>query len=1147
MTSVTSDGRKKHWKRRPGVAGVLAIVILFAMVFTTGVSYLLFINSSNQSVNQANAARQNSLLQASQEKVLSMVSVSSGKLVLSVNNTGGVPLTINSFYIVNNTGKVITPPGIKALSPPVTLQVGQSTGGLPTGNIQTGYSYTGTQVTVEMVTARGNTFGAPFPPIGPTITAGTALVVKMAASPPETLSCSNCITLNVTVYNYALSQVTNVQLSPAPPSWSATGSATITGGSCVNPSSTTIQAYPGSGNAHKISFICTFGASTGVSGGYATFSGSALGTLNGAGVSSAQAMSNTVEIGGSANPAQGAFVVNYFLVKYSACTNPPSGSVGSYSYSSPCTTTPPTMPPSSLKVLTDGNYVSAIANYYVAYYVQVTNIFNTTMPILQYSYLFMDPGASTEAYSFLVGTNKTMTSGIYYPNYNPSSPRIPTLVSYPTDCSVVNSKNVPTDNNCIYVKPGQTVTLTFAACGWGSSNWVWGGTPYASQLDNTAGCVTTPPEYQNPTTGAIQVPEGETLAIVLSYPYKGQGYSQVLPFEGQTITNIRGTSTSVSCSPSPEYVNAPTTCTATITDTSGGTPVTPSGSVAFSGSPLSGGSFGSGGTCTLGGSGASATCSLTYTPALGQESPPQDTISVSYAGDTGHSSSSGQTSLSAIQRTTATSVVCTPSSAVPNTPTTCVATVSDNAPGTASTPAGTVTFSQSPTSGAFTPASSCTLVLGTCQVTYTPNNGYVGTVTITGTYGGDFDHSGSSGSASVTWNNKKTTTVTVNCVPLSFSVGSTSQCTAQLGGFATPVTGETITFSQNGGSGSVTFLASTCSLSSLGSCSVNIQGKTSGTATIQASYPGDSLNSASSGSQSVTINSKSPAKYVQRMTVCNDPGGSSCSHKFTNNVAAGDVIVVAVSTEIGDTTCVTVNSVSGTQGDAAYTLVPGSAPVSYNGGFGGSYCAYSAIYYATVTTSGADTITVTLSGNPDNGLARAYEVNSILTPPTAAYGSCNNGNCPTTITTTSLPVTANSFLVTTASDCPDTSADTLTITGPTGFTNTRDGHYVEVAGYQLPTSSGSQSFQMKSTTGTGYYGGPPACWSIVGAQFVDPPPPQGWNSSASQLAAISHPAALGGSVAIPGIDVLSFLPFVSFGTRSAPGRNLPSRKGGDGW
>ena len=108
---------------------------------------------------------------------------------------------------------------------------------------------------------------------------------------------------------------------------------------------------------------------------------------------------------------------------------------------------------------------------------------------------------------------------------------------------------------------------------------------------------------------------------------------------GYVFADLNPTKTSVTCSPSTVVAGNATTCTATVTDTAG-SPTTPSGTVSFSSSPGPGGFTGS--PCTLSGSGASASCSVTYTPSATTSNPVRtDTITATYGGDDTHSGGSG--------------------------------------------------------------------------------------------------------------------------------------------------------------------------------------------------------------------------------------------------------------------------------------------------------------------------------------------------------------------------------------------------------------------------------------------------------------------------------------------------------------------------
>ena len=96
------------------------------------------------------------------------------------------------------------------------------------------------------------------------------------------------------------------------------------------------------------------------------------------------------------------------------------------------------------------------------------------------------------------------------------------------------------------------------------------------------------------------------------------------------------------------------------------------------------------------------------------------------------------------------------------------------------------------------------------------------------------------------------TITSVNCFASTIGSSSTT-CTATVSGASGSISGETITWSQKDGTGSVMFPSGdTCTLSAA-SCSVTVTGSITGSATVQASYPGDSSNDPSKGTFPLTI------------------------------------------------------------------------------------------------------------------------------------------------------------------------------------------------------------------------------------------------------------------------------------------------------
>src|SRR5206468_6541836 len=123
------------------------------------------------------------------------------------------------------------------------------------------------------------------------------------------------------------------------------------------------------------------------------------------------------------------------------------------------------------------------------------------------------------------------------------------------------------------------------------------------------------------------------------------------------------------------------------------------------------------------------------------------TVMGNYGGDSTHNGSSGTSA--AINVTpvqldnTSTTVVCAPASINIGGTSTCTATVTDTTT-PANTPSGSVSFTSSNTAVG-TVVDSCRLLSRSCPVTFA--GVAPGTATVTGTYGGDSSHNGSSGTS----------------------------------------------------------------------------------------------------------------------------------------------------------------------------------------------------------------------------------------------------------------------------------------------------------------------------------------------------------------------------------------------------------------
>jgi hypothetical protein len=175
----------------------------------------------------------------------------------------------------------------------------------------------------------------------------------------------------------------------------------------------------------------------------------------------------------------------------------------------------------------------------------------------------------------------------------------------------------------------------------------------------------------------------------------------------------------------------------------------------------------------------------------------------------------------------------------------CTATVAPSAG--ASVPTGAVNWTAS--SGSFS-NTSCTpgVASQTCTATFTPTG--VGAPTVTATYPGDSNMTGSFDDTDVTVNQAASTT-TVSCAS-PIVTGSTSLCTATVS--PSGATGSVSWTDSDGGS----FSATSCTTAPL-VCSATFTPLGAGTPVVTATYPGDNNVLGSNGTFTVTVNPPPPA------------------------------------------------------------------------------------------------------------------------------------------------------------------------------------------------------------------------------------------------------------------------------------------------
>src|SRR6266851_4864904 len=158
-------------RTRRGTAGIVAAVIMFAILFTVGTSYFIFVNSTNNTYVKNLVSTSSNLQSAKAESlIVTTLLMPNGNIGFYANNTAGVSMNMTVVYVVSSSGNMLRCGGVGLpagagcvnTTPPlwILLNVGKGS-----AKIDTGYLYVaGTTDTVEVVTARGSTYSATYPP-----------------------------------------------------------------------------------------------------------------------------------------------------------------------------------------------------------------------------------------------------------------------------------------------------------------------------------------------------------------------------------------------------------------------------------------------------------------------------------------------------------------------------------------------------------------------------------------------------------------------------------------------------------------------------------------------------------------------------------------------------------------------------------------------------------------------------------------------------------------------------------------------------------------------------------------------------------------------------------------------------------------------
>ncbi|MEM3804284.1 MAG: hypothetical protein QXX17_07725 [Conexivisphaerales archaeon] len=155
--------------RRRAIAGIVAAVILFAMLFTTGLAFFLFLNSQNLRYSQSLLTRANNIQTSISENLLVTASTSNSYITFVVNNVGGVPSTIVAAIVTNSSGYIFA--YYNSTNSKIGLPIALNSGAA-SSQITTSVLYvSGNTYVIKVLTQAGNVFSATYPPTATSLAA----------------------------------------------------------------------------------------------------------------------------------------------------------------------------------------------------------------------------------------------------------------------------------------------------------------------------------------------------------------------------------------------------------------------------------------------------------------------------------------------------------------------------------------------------------------------------------------------------------------------------------------------------------------------------------------------------------------------------------------------------------------------------------------------------------------------------------------------------------------------------------------------------------------------------------------------------------------------------------------------------------------
>lgn len=151
---------KRGRSSRRGVSGLLASILLFAMLFTTGAAYVMFVTESQFNLQDAaKDAFERDVERNSETLSVSTSKLADGDLGVSITNTGAVPVQVREILVLDSGGLLVR--NIQEPTLPITLNAQELTATTIDTNVTIG---SGATYAARIITERGTLVSAVYPP-----------------------------------------------------------------------------------------------------------------------------------------------------------------------------------------------------------------------------------------------------------------------------------------------------------------------------------------------------------------------------------------------------------------------------------------------------------------------------------------------------------------------------------------------------------------------------------------------------------------------------------------------------------------------------------------------------------------------------------------------------------------------------------------------------------------------------------------------------------------------------------------------------------------------------------------------------------------------------------------------------------------------